>query len=231
VLIGKYFCEKNNLPEEQMLNTEYITEASGVPRTIFTHDGSSLQMAKSYKELSSDKSRYKQNKVLLLIRDVRDTLVSAYFQATKRIKIYNGPIADFIRDDRFGAKKILKFYGDWYDNRCVPKDLLLVHYERMQGNTELILSQVLSFLETHEIEQDILQNAVKFSSFNNLKRMELSNYFTSKMLSPGDVNDPESFKIRKGQIGGYLEYFDAEDIKYIDDLIDEMGCEFTNVTH
>src|SRR6185312_11172504 len=46
-------------------------------------------------------------RVLLLGRDVRDNLVSAYFQATRRIDVWQGQISPFLRDDRYGVDKLL----------------------------------------------------------------------------------------------------------------------------
>src|SRR5438094_743422 len=35
--------------------------------------------------------------------------------------------------------------------------------------------------------------------------------FDSKILHPGDVRDPESFKVRRGKVGGFREYLSAGD--------------------
>src|SRR5207249_9665213 len=52
----------------------------------------------------------------------------------------------------------------------------------------------------------IFQAALAFSEFENMKKMEAAGAFDSKILRPGDVRDPESFKVRRGKIGGYREY-------------------------
>ena len=114
----------NGLPESEMLRIRAVTRDSGLPLTDFWHDGSDQYHQKPYQELSSDKSFYRDKKVVLLSRDVKDTLVSAYFEATKK-GIFDGSISEFIRSDLYGAKKIVTFYKHWYENRDVPKTFSL----------------------------------------------------------------------------------------------------------
>jgi hypothetical protein len=44
-----------------------------------------------------------------------------------------------------------------------------------------------------------------------MQKLEAAGAFDSKILHPGDVRDPESFKVRRGKVGGYREYLSAED--------------------
>ena len=226
-LLGKALCEMNDLGEERILDTEYVTSASGVSLATFSHDGSEMSAGRSYKELSADKSHYADKKVIILVRDVRDTIVSAYFQATKRIFVFEESLSSFIRSDRYGVKKILTFYNNWYINKDVPNDFLFIRYEQIHENPGLILEQSLKFLGMEEMDREATQKAVNFSSFNNLKRLESENYFKSPRLAPIDNNDNESYKVRSGQVGGYREYLSAKDVQYIDELVSELGCEFT----
>jgi hypothetical protein len=41
------------------------------------------------------------------------------------------------------------------------------------------------------------------------------------VLRPADRNDEESFKTRKGVVGGYTSYFTADDVAWIDARIRE----------
>jgi hypothetical protein len=49
--------------------------------------------------------------------------------------------------------------------------------------------------------------------------MERDNEFTRSWLKAENVNDDESFKVRRGKIGGYSDYLDADEIAIIDDKI------------
>ncbi len=72
----------------------------------------------------------------------------------------------------------------------------------------------------------IFQDALEFSRFENMQKLEAAGAFDSKILHPGDVRDPESFKVRRGKIGGYREYLSAEDQKYAADELMKLDPRF-----
>jgi hypothetical protein len=70
---------------------------------------------------------------------------------------------------------------------------------------------------------------VEFCTFENMRRAEAEKRFDSRALRPRHLDDPETFKVRRGEVGSYLEYLSAEDIAYIDAAIAARGCEFTTL--
>jgi len=40
------------------------------------------------------------------------------------------------------------------------------------------------------------------------------------------VRDPESFKVRRGKVGGYREYLSPEDLDYAADALRELDARF-----
>lgn len=226
VMIGKVLCEKYNLPEDLLLDTYTLTKKAGTLRTKFTHDVSSLAAGRDYRTLKPDKTAYKDKKVIFLVREIKDVIVSAYFHATKRKKLFKGSISEFIRSNKYGVKKIVTFYNIWHANMDVPQDFLLVKYEDIHSDTKDMLRKVLNFIGVKDTPESVIENAVAFAKLENMKKFEKGKVFKGSKMTPGDETDPESFKVRKGKIGGYSEYLSAEDIKYIDDVIKEMGCPF-----
>ncbi len=164
--------------------------------------------------------------MILLTRNIKDVLVSCYFQATKRIGKYNGNISEFIRSDRYGARKIITFYNTWYENRGVPKEFLHLKYEDMHNKPEEVLSQTMRFLGLHQVEEDLVRNAIQFASFGNMKVMEKEFIFKQRSMRPANASDDESFKVRKGVVGGYAFYLSPDDIDFIDKVKLEMGYPF-----
>ena len=224
VLVGKALCLTYGLPDGQMLDTYRLTAAAGILRAHFVHDFSEILAAIPYDRLPTDKTEYAIKKVIFVVRDIRDVLVSSYFQATRRTNKFRGPISDFIRSDRFGVKKVATFYNIWHRNRHVPQDFLLLSYEEMHANAEAALAEALRFMGVDEIDSYTLKEAVTFASFNNMKKMEADGYFKDPRMQPTDANDEESFKVRKGVVGGYAAYLSEADIQYIDKIVAEMGC-------
>lgn len=153
-------------------------------------------------------------------------LVSCYFQATKRIGRYNGSISEFIRGDKYGVKKIVAFYNIWHQNRNVPDEFLHIKYEDMHKKPEEVLSQTMNFLGLYQVEEKLIRNAIYFASFDSMKEMEKEFIFKQRSMQPANVNDDESFKVRKGVVGGYASYLSKEDIKYIENIKHEMNYPF-----
>lgn len=226
LMIGKALCEQLHLPEEQMIDTYALTAVPHVLRTHFTHDYADIRLSYRYDRLPTDKSAYASAKVLFLIRDVRDTLVSSYFQATKRVNRFQGPIAEFIRDERFGVQKIVTFYNLWYANQHIPRDFMLLRYEDLHHDPADALRRTLQFMELEPIEETVIETAVAFARFDNMKKMETGGTFTDDKMQPGQPQDSNSFKVRQGRIGGYTQYLTADDCAYIEQRIQEIGCPF-----
>ena len=226
LLMGKAICLDYALPESHLLDTYRLTQQAGLPRTHFIHDYASLLAGFSYRDWPADKSRYAEQKVLLLMRDVRDVLVSSYFQATRRTHRFQGTLSEFVRSERFGIKKVLTFYNTWQAQQHVPRDFLLLRYEALHSNTAVTLQQALHFIGMETVSPHTLQTAVAFASFNNMKRLEMGGFFDDPSLRPANPHDPESYKVRRGVVGGHVNYLSPADNVYIDAVIAEMGNPF-----
>ena len=224
-MLGKAICLKYGLPEELMLNTFRLTSLAGLLRTEFTHDYSDNAWL-HYTQLPTNKRRYAKKKVIFLARNIKDVLVSYYFHCTKRSGEFSGDISSFIRNEYLGVKKVITFYNIWYENRNVPLDFLFIRYEEMHRSAKEVLRETLNFLGMKEVDDYILEEAVAFARFENMQKMEKEGHFKTGRLKPADLNDPESYKTRRGKVGGYVDYLSEEDIRYIDQVIEEMGCPF-----
>lgn len=53
-----------------------------------------------------------------------------------------------------------------------------------------------------------------------MRKAELHDSFGHERLRPADPHNPESFKVRRGKVGGYVDYLSSEDIAYVDAYID-----------
>ncbi len=226
-LVGKALVDHYGLPPKRLLETDALTWMAGLPRAAFYHDGSAMIDRLGWRELDPGKASYRGKRVLLLGRDVRDTLVSAYFQATRRIDVFDGPIAAFVRDDRFGVEKVLAFYRQWEAARHVPDAFAFLRYEALHADPAASLRAALDFLGARAVPDAIVAGAVEFARFDNLRRAEAEDRFGSHMLRTASNADPESFKVRRGKVGGFRDYLSSDDIAFIDDAEAARGCAFT----
>ena len=59
--------------------------------------------------------------------------------------------------------------------------------------------------------------------------MEKDGFFKRDSMRAANINDDESYKVRRGIVGGYENYLSEGDIKYIDQVIKEMGYPFESL--
>lgn len=203
-------------------------------RTPFTHAGSSEEQAALFEELPPAIDYWRRKRVLFLLRDPRDTLVSSWFQATRRSRVYEGSLQEYLRDPRFGIEKIVRFHRLWLDSRQTFPDLLPLSYEALLREPEQEFRRAVSFLTRRDPLQELLTAAVERASFASMRRLEAGG--TGKALFglrlvPGDAGDPESFKTRRGVAGGWRDYFSDEDTGYAEAVFERHDYRTCLETH
>lgn len=224
LLVGKVLCDRFGVDPTHMLDTLRSTSMARALLTKFTHDGSGMREQSDFCRLETSKQQFQAKKVVLLVRDPRDVMVSCYFQATKRINVYQGTISDFVRSEQYGIDRCVKFYSIWGKNQDVPADFLLVRYEEMHANPQGVLKSVLEFMRVCDVSGQMLDDALEFGRFDNMKKLEATGHFKRKVLTPGNAKDGESFKVRRGKVGGYADYLSPADCRYLTQVIADAHC-------
>lgn len=186
----------------------------------YTHDDSGHQKRRHFNELEVDKTAFSDQRVLLLIRDPRDVVVSGYFMATRRRQLYQGTLSNFLRDERHGLRKVLAFNNAWYEARHHLADFLLVRYERMQEDLLTVQRRILEFTG-QRADDETLRDTIEFCRFPNMQRLEREGFFESTygVLLAARGDDPESAKIRRGKVGGFVDYLNPADLAYCERVI------------
>jgi hypothetical protein len=214
---------------------------SQVPLISVIHDD--RPMLKTPKELLTSKARYKNKRVILLVRDPRDVIVSSYFEMKnrgdlfgknpyeKRSSTFRGTLPEFIHQEAGGFETILTYYNIWAANRDTPKGFLLIRYEDLKTDSIKELRRVLDFLEISNIPDTILKEAVEFASFENMRKMEAEGRFSHGMIKPADKTKVETYKTRKGKVHGYLEYLDDIELSYVNERMQEVLSPYYGYTN
>ena len=185
----------------------------GIPRIRVTHEHAHLA-----ETIEPSKQRFRDKTVVFLVRDPRDVVVSMYFEASRRSTLFAGELGDFIRRRAGGLDAILEYYNVWESNRHVPRRFTMVRYEDLHRSPAAVLAAVLAAMEL-PVSPAAIETAIGFSRFDNMRKLEAANAFKSARLRPADAGDAESFKTRKGKIGGYREYLTAADLDYVNTRI------------
>lgn len=199
------------------LNRLHRLRRREVPLIVAHHDGGPQHQRPE--EIETDKHRYRGKRVVFLVRDPRDVLVSAYFQKTRRNISYAGALGDFIDERRGSLESNIRFYNIWAENRHVPADFLLVTYEDLTGDPAGELRRVLDFMGLEAVSDAAVAQAVEEGRFDNMRRLEATNALGTGRLAPRDAADPDTYKTRRGVVGGYLDYLDAAQVRHVDEVI------------
>ena len=222
LMLGKAIDDHFGLGADDLMElTRMADRCPALPRIVFSHDDNA--QFKAPDRIETSKERFRGKKVVFLVRDPRDVAVSLYFQLSKRRDKYSGTISDFLRRERGGFESLITYYNVWERERARVGDILLVRYEDLHADAAGELRRVVDFLGLGEITDAEVAEAVRFASFDNMRAMEQQDTFGSSRLRPADAGDEESFKTRKGAVGGYREYLTGADLAYVDAKMSGLG--------
>ena len=199
-----------------------------VPRLFFTHD----TYIKHYTGNAETKADYAGKKVVLLVRDPRDTAISQYFQwkfrmrdAKKALNDYPDPGADlsvhaFLVHEGGGVPKVIDFLNAWTRAQAEVEDLLVVRYEDLKRDTQGELGRVLRFIGETPSDAE-LADCANHASVDNMRAMEAKRtyWFAGSRLRAKDKANPDSFKVRRAKVGGWRDYLSEGEAAEIEALI------------
>jgi hypothetical protein len=220
LMIGRAVQPALGLRQRELLAfTNAAVRRPGVPRLLATHDDS--PQVKTPEHVMTDKRGYRGRRVVLLVRDPRDVVVSLFFHRTRwRGDAYPGTVSEFVRERRGGLDTVLAFYNAWAAQRGLTDDLLIVRYEDLHTAAAAELARVLEFTGLDFVDADARERAVRLTTFERMQQIEGRNALHSRALRARDAGDPESFRVRRGVVGGHRDYLSDADIAWIDGRIE-----------
>jgi hypothetical protein len=233
-----YFCKRCGHPFT--LEPERY-ESPVIPRVVYSHDlfehktkGNLWDRLRGKYLIPAKEIR--RARIILLARDPRDSFVSLYLQMTRRDsgmreKFKQKTVSDLLRDERLGIHGIVGTMNDWMDEFSHRRDFTLIRYESLRAAPAEQFCNLLAVVSKKHPDMSIFQTALAFSEFDNMKKLEAAGAFDSKILRAGDVRDPESFKVRRGKIGGYEDYLSSEDRRYATEALTRLDPRFGYEPH
>lgn len=231
VLLNNYYCAA--LDSNEKLNSR-DQHTDGRPAYFFTHDRYEHQtIASKWHQITG---RYlipptcRNRHVLVLSRDPRDVMVSLYFQNTKREKEsrrFRGNIGEMLDDPLLGVDRVITVMNSWmteWGDR--DSGFLLARYEDWQADPSHHFARVIRFLGGPPLDSEALRIAIEQSQFDRMQAMERSGAEGPRGIKPGDANDPESYKARRGKVGGYSDYLSNAQIARIESAMERLDARF-----
>jgi len=224
MMLGQFVESSFDRNDEDPTDIFKITrKIPGFPTIHFTHDDDPHW--KRPDEIKCGKRKYRNKKVVFLVRDPRDAIVSNFYQRKYRAfgnEAFDGDLSDFIRTPVGGLDSLLTFYNIWAHEANEPRDFLLLTYEDLHRDTVGEFTRLLDFLGITNYKEELVKTAVEQSSFQNMRKMEKDSSIGRNRMRPRDEKDPRTFKTREGKTGGYREHMAAEDVEYVNTRLEEL---------
>jgi hypothetical protein len=235
-MISRLYHVRYGLPTALILKSDELANSNpAIPKFLVTNGYYSYEGIIG-KVLAADQPRSElhHKKIILLARHPCDIAVSWYFQFTKRVsaakrELINASLSrpidhtrismwDFVMQSEIGLPFLIDYLNTWQRNLEKVDHSLLVRYEDLRTSTAENLQCITAFIGESFTVQEI-QDAVAFTSFDNLRQLETSGLFGRGGLSRRNLADPDSFKVRRGKVGGYRDYFTAEQVAQMEELV------------
>jgi hypothetical protein len=238
VMISRLYQLRYDLPESTLINTdEFARKIPEIPRLAATNGCYSYE-GEVGKLLSAGvaDNALRHKPVMFLARNPIDIAVSWYHQFTKRQsrakqELINHSIEhpvdrrtvamwDFVRHSDIGLPFLIEYQNTWARNIADLDHGLLVKYEELSAEPVVTLQRIIQHMGEDFSEEEIRQ-AVEWGSFDNLQKLETSGTFKQGGMKLVNANDPSSFKVRRGKVGGYREDFAPEQVAELEALVRE----------
>jgi len=232
VMISRYYQLVYKLPDNILMGFDNYTRLNpAIPKIFFTHDNYLRQFTGN----RDTKRDYYNKKTVLLVRKPQDVAVSQFFQWKYRMRAdkkamnnypeHNADISvyDFVKHEGQGLGHIIEFMNNWARELPNIKELLVVRYEDLRASPEQEMARIVTFLGL-EPNAEFLRDTAEFASVENMRQKEQENYFwrSGSRVQAKDVNDPNTFKVRKAKVGGYRDYFDDDQVAELDAMVDSQ---------
>ena len=228
VMLSRVYQQLYGLPQHALLGFDNFHGMNrAIPRVFFTHDN----YIKNYTGHYDSKVDFYAKHVVLLVRDPRDVVVSQFFQWQHRMTAVKSRVLEYPDIDASvsvydfamaptGLERTIAFMNLWASEIDKIRGVFLLRYEDMRNAPETALKGLVDFMRAQASDTQI-REAVEFASYENMKKMEQKQAFrlSGGRMKPTDRSNPDTYKVRRGKVGGYRDYFDDEQMAVIDKLV------------
>lgn len=195
---------------------------SNFPRIVATHRGScweeNLNVLNADEIKRLDDSQFLLKKTVFMCRDPRDVLVSQLFHLKYRTGIKQILKKDVIESELIGLKKQVAFINKWYKYHNTNSDnVFLLTYEKLHVSTFESVKSIMAFWNIHVSDHSI-KIGIANASFQKMRSKEGRKTMTPWNYTPNTANQ-NSYHARKGEIGGYKNFFNNDELEQISNFL------------
>jgi hypothetical protein len=160
--------------------------------------------------MSFDEGLFGRRPVVFILRCPYDVMVSQYFQKTRQDFSWHGPLKAFLRDREVGVADLVRYLNSWAPWLQTSRVLVLT-YEQLRHDPETGFLRLVAHLGI-QTDRAVARAALSEASFGSMREVErrfgIEGYHY-------DWTDPEARRVRRAQIGGYRDYLDEQDCRYV----------------
>ena len=230
-MLSRIYQQRHGLPEGSLISfDDFHRRNPAIPRIFFTHDN----YLRDYTRSESAAADYGGRRILMLVRHPADVTVSQFFQWKHRMRVdkkgllgypdhdEDVDLFDFMMRPEWGLPRVIEFMNFWARDFDTLDPFALTRYEDLRRDPETELGRVMEFLGTPATADEIAE-AVAFGSVDNMRKLEQKSAYslTGGRMKPRDVNNPDSYKVRRAKVGGYRDYFTDDQVRLIDTRVDD----------
>lgn len=245
VMISRLYQIRYDLPESKLINTdEFARKIPEIPRLAATNGWYSYEgeVGKLLAAGAPD-NPLRHKPVLFLARNPIDIAVSWYHQFTKRQsrakqELINHSIDhpidrktvemwEFVRHSDIGLPSLIEFTNTWAKNIQDLPNGMMTRYEDLRAEPVQTLHAITRHMG-EDFSEDEVRAAVEWGSFDNLQNLETKGTFSQGGMKLVNADDPSTYKVRRGKVGGYREDFDEHQVAELealvrDNILPELG--------
>lgn len=153
----------------------------------------------------------KNIKVIFLHRHPADSTLSFYHEKTTSGRSgsqIQSSLTEFFMSKEYGIGANIDFNNAWATHSEFFPSFLQISYEGMHKDMNATVGSIFDFVN-FDISKEIIEQAVEYSSFENMKKIEKSG--EGNLLSSHKGNFGQgSGRVRSGKVGSYLEELEEE---------------------
>jgi hypothetical protein len=238
VMLSRLYQIRHGLPASLIVTSDELARRHpGIPRITATNGYYSYEGAVGAALApGAPDAPLRHKPILLLARNPLDIAVSWYFQFTRRQSAHKQELInhfiehpidrrtigmwDFVRHSDIGLPLLIDYLNTWERNLAELERGLMVRYEDLRAAPAATLKRVVALMG-ERFDNAAIEEAVSFGSFDNLRALESKGFFRQGGLTLRNAADPESFKVRRAKVGGYRDYFSAEQVAELEQLVAE----------
>jgi hypothetical protein len=226
VMISRIYQQRTGRAVSHLIGSnEFAAALPDAPKLLIANENMGV-------ENDAVKAMIADCKVIMLVRDPRDVAVSLFFHFSKRAtkleylsyripeNVSEMSLYSFMMHPEFGLANIIGYMNYWAEALKDVPSAIIVRYEDLRLAPHASLQKVMNVLSPETATGEIA-DAVDFSDFERMKSKEGQGGFSVSILKPANESDLDSFKVRRGKVGGYVDYLDEAECSAIDRMVAE----------